>query len=84
MTVEQEILIALLNLTKHGPTNHSLVSRNARIPTQTTQSLLRELGDQDLLRMRGNMIEASPEQRAEIAVHAIELGVDFERYIGRA
>ncbi len=79
MTVEQEILIELLNLTKHGPTDHSLVSRNTRTPTQTTQRLLGQLGDQNLLKLRGNLIEASSDQRVKIAVQAIKLGADFER-----
>lgn len=79
MSVEPEILITLLRLTRNGPTECSLVSKNAKIPNQPAQALLRKLADQALIRWKGKAIEASRDQRVKIAVHAVELGADFER-----
>ena len=79
MSVEQEILITLLKLTRNGPTECSLVSQNAKTPTQTVQALLRKLADQALIRWKGKTIDASRDQRVKIAVHAVKLGADFER-----
>lgn len=79
MTVERKILIAVLKLTKKGPIEYSLVGRDARIPTQTAETLLKKLVDTALVKWKGKVLEASPGQRVRIAVQAIELGADFER-----
>ncbi|MFP3985467.1 MAG: hypothetical protein ACLFU9_05830 [Candidatus Bathyarchaeia archaeon] len=79
MSVEREILIAVLKLTKTGPTDYSLIGRNARIPAQTAESLLTKLADAKLIKWREKILEASPEQRVKIAVQALKLGADSER-----
>jgi len=79
MSVEQEILLAVLKLTKDGPIKYSLIGKNARTPAQIAESFLRKLEDSSLIRWKEKIIEASPRQRVRIAVQAVELGADFER-----
>ncbi len=79
MTIERAILITVLKLTKNGPIDYSLVSRNARIPTQTAEGFLKKLADTTLIKWKGKILEASPDQRVRIAIQAIKLGADFER-----
>ena len=50
MSVEQEILITVLKLTRNGPIDYSLVGRSARIPAQTAETLLEKLADASLIR----------------------------------
>ena len=79
MTVEREILIAVLKLTRNGPIEYSLVGKNARIPAQTAKSRLEKLAEHDLVKWKGKILEASPSQRVRIAVQTLKLGADFER-----
>lgn len=79
MTVEREILIAVLKLTKDSPIKYSLIGKNARIPTQMAERFLRKLADANLVKWKEKIIAASPRQRVRIAVQAIKLGADFER-----
>lgn len=79
MTVEREILITVLKLTRNGPTEYSLVGKNARVPAQTAEKFLKKLADANLVKWRDKILESSPNQRVKIAVQAIKLGADFER-----
>lgn len=79
MTVEREILIAVLKLTRNGPIEYSLVGKNARIPAQTAESILQKLADNSLVKWHGKILEASSSQRVRIAVQTLKLGADFER-----
>lgn len=78
MSVEREILLTVLKLTKTGPIDYSLVSKGARIPAQTAENLLKKLADKALIKWKGKILEASPDQRVKIAVQAIKFGADFE------
>lgn len=79
MSVEREILVTLLKLTKKGPIDYSLVSRTARIPTKITENFLNKLADAALIKWKGKILEASPDQRVRIAFQAVKLGADIER-----
>lgn len=79
MTVERNILISVLKLAKTGPIQVKLVSRDARIPIQVADEMLRKLSDARLIKYVGQLIEASPNQRARMAIHAVKLGADLER-----
>ncbi|UCH31377.1 MAG: NERD domain-containing protein [Candidatus Bathyarchaeota archaeon] len=79
MSVEQNILITLLKLTRNGPTTDSLVGGVARIPSQTATDYLEDFLEKSLIRRNGKVIEVTCEQRLMIAVQAIKLGADFER-----
>jgi len=79
MAVERELLVSILKLTKRGPIQRELVSRDARIPIQTANDMLRKFCDEGVIRLRGKTIEASPRQRVKVAIRAIESGADLER-----
>lgn len=79
MRVEREILITVLKLTKNSPIDYSLISRSTRIPAKTAEGLVRKLVKNALVKLKGKVLEASPDQRVKIAVQALRLGADFER-----
>ncbi len=79
MTVERNILISILKLTKNGPVTKKLVARDANVPTQVTNEVLKKFRDDGLIKWKDKTIEASSNQRAKIAIHAIKSGADFER-----
>ncbi len=79
MTVERNVLISILKLTKSGPIAKELVVRDAKVATQIADELLRKFRDAELIRLKEKTVEASSNQRGKIAIHAIKLGADFER-----
>ena len=79
MAVERNILISILKLTKNGPVTKELVARDANVPTQVTNEMLKKFCDARLIKSKDKTIEASSNQRAKIAIHAIKSGADFER-----
>jgi Holliday junction resolvase-like predicted endonuclease len=82
MSAEKSILLSLLKLTQAGLVNKKLLPRDAGVPAQTTDQLLKKLSRNDFFHESENVIEASPNQRLRMAVHAVSLGGDFERVCG--
>ncbi len=79
MAVERNILISILKLTKSGPAEKELVATDANVPAQVTEEVLKKFRDAELVKLKDRTIEASSNQRAKIAIHAIKSGADFER-----
>ena len=79
MVVERDFLISVLKLTRDGPVQRKLISKDARIPTQVADELLGKLSQARFIHWKGKAIEASPHQRVKIAIQAIKLGADLER-----
>jgi Holliday junction resolvase-like predicted endonuclease len=82
MAVERRFLISILKLTKTGPVQRELVSRDARVPVQVADEMLKRLSDTGLIQYRGRLIEVPLNQRVRMAVRAVELGADPERVCG--
>jgi len=82
MTIEKDVLLSLLRMTRSGPVRKELLAKNAKVPAQTTDLVLRKLSQRDLLHEHQGVIEASPSQRLKMAIHALTLGADFERVCG--
>ena len=59
-----------------------LVSRDARVPVQVADEMLKRLSDTGLIQYRGRLIEVPLNQRVRMAVRAVELGADPERVCG--
>lgn len=78
MTVERNLLRSILKLTKKGPIEKTLISRDAQIPAQIADDMLKDFSKAGFVQIRGKVIEASLNQRVKIAIHAIRLGADFE------
>jgi hypothetical protein len=78
MTVERNLLRSILKLTKKGPIEKTLISRDAQIPVQIADDMLKDFSKAGFVQIRGKVIEASLNQRVKIAIQAIRLGTDFE------
>ena len=78
MTVERNLLRSILKLTKKGPIEKTLISRDAQIPIQIANDMLKDFSKAGFIQLKGKVIEASLNQRVKIAIHAIRLGADFE------
>jgi len=79
MTIERDTLASLLRLTSTGSVRKELLAKDAKVPLQTTDQVLRKLSPSNLFYEHEGIIEVSPSQRVKIAVHALRLGADFER-----
>lgn len=79
MTIERRIFVSLLRLTRQGPFRRELLSKDSRIPKQVANEVLERLCQDGLCQQKRSTVEATPTQRVKIAVHAIQLGADFER-----
>jgi Holliday junction resolvase-like predicted endonuclease len=79
MAAERDLLVSVLKLTRDGPVQRGLVSRDARVPTQVADELLGRLSRAGLVQWEGKAVGASPHQRVRIAVRAIRLGADLEK-----
>lgn len=78
MSIETNLIISILKLTKNGPVSNKLVNKDAKIPRQIAQKLLRKLQNDTLIYVQRNVLEANSLQRLKLAVHAINLGADIE------
>jgi len=82
MSVEANLIISVLKLTKQGAVSKELVKNEARIPTSVAEKLLRKLQNDDLVYVDRTSLEASGSQRLRLAVYAIQLGADLESVAG--
>jgi Holliday junction resolvase-like predicted endonuclease len=79
VAVERNFLVSVLKLTNSGPIAKKLVAIDAGIPVQVAEELLKKFCEAGLIQQRRKTIEASSNQRVKIAIHAINLGADFEK-----
>lgn len=79
MSIERELIISLLKLTREGSVSHELINKEAKIPLQIGEELLRRLQNDGLVYVRESLVEADSVQRLKLAVRAVELGADVER-----
>jgi len=78
MSIEKDLIISILKLTRHEPISKEVVKKDARIPSQIAEKLLRKLQNDGLVYLQKNFAEADSPQRLKLAVHAIRLGADIE------
>jgi Holliday junction resolvase-like predicted endonuclease len=78
ISIERNALVQILKLTKDGSAKKELIGSGARIPQQVANRILKKVSDMELIQLKDETVEASPSQRIQIAVHAVELGADFE------
>jgi len=79
MATERTIIESLLKLTKTGPVQKEFIRSDAKVSVHILEQALQKLFKSGFIQLKGNLIEASPNQRVNIAVQAIKLGADFER-----
>lgn len=78
MSVERNLVISLLKLTKEGPVLIKSVNQDARIPSTVTLKLLDKLQNENLIYLNSGNIEVDGESRLKLAVKAASLGADVE------
>ena len=79
MSIERELIISILKLTKNEPISNKIFSKDAKIPSQIAENLLKKLHKDGLIYLRKNVVEADSLQRLKLTVRAIQLGADVER-----
>jgi len=82
MSTERKLLVSILKLARTGPIEAKFVSRDAGIPAETVNEMLRDFGRRGLVQYLGNTVEVSSSQRFNLAIQAIKAGADLER-VGR-
>jgi len=78
MSVERNLIISLLKLTKEGPVLTESVNRDARIPSTTARKLLGKLQNEGLVYLKSESVEVDSSMRLKLAVKAVSLGADVE------
>jgi len=79
MTLEREVLISALRMTKDGCARIEDISLDARVPVQIVYRLARRYAKRETLNLEGKTLTMNGHQRLKAAVHAVELGADLER-----
>jgi Holliday junction resolvase-like predicted endonuclease len=78
MSVERNLVISILKLTKEGSVLIESVNKEARIPSVVTIKLLDKLQNENLIYLKPDRIEVDSNCRLKLAVKAISLGADIE------
>ena len=78
MSVERNLVISLLKLTKEGPVLIESVNKEARIPSTVALPLLEKLQNENLIYLKPKSIEVDCNSRLKLAVKAASLGADVE------
>lgn len=78
MTIERELLISLLKLTKDGPVLIKCINQDSRITSDIIKKLLEKLQNEGMLYINENKVEANGDSRIKIAVRAASLGGDVD------
>jgi len=78
MNIERKLIISILNLTQNGSVSYELIKKDANIPSQICQELLKKLQKDGLLYLQNNSVQTNNMQRLKLAVNAIRLGSDPE------
>jgi hypothetical protein len=79
MSVERNLIISVLKLTKEGPVLFENVNRDARIPSTVSFELLEKLQDEGLIYLKTDCIAVNSASRLKLAVKAASLGADVEK-----
>ena len=78
MSVERNLVISLLKLTKKGSALIENINRDARIPSKLTLKLLKKLQTEVTLYLNTESIEIDSTSRLKLAIKAASLGADVE------
>jgi Holliday junction resolvase-like predicted endonuclease len=78
VSVERNLIISLLKLTKEGPVLIESVNKDARIPSAVALKLLGKLQNEGLIYLKTDSIEVDSNSKLKLAVKAASLGADVE------
>ena len=79
MPAQRDILIALLERTREGPTDFEGLRKMVRVTDEAFTVFLEHLTKQGLIRAGKETLDATLEQRLEIEIRAVMVGADMER-----
>jgi len=79
VTIERNLIISLLKLTKNGTVSLETVKTDSKMPLSVCKELLQKLQRESLLYLNGDNFEVDTTSRLKLAVKAAELGSDVER-----
>ncbi len=79
MPAQRDILVALLETTREGPTDYEGLREAVRVTDEAFTAFLDHLIKQGLVGASEEALEATLEQRLEIAIRAVKAGADMER-----
>lgn len=79
MTVERNLLISLLKLTKDGSILIESVNEDSMIPSDIIKKLLKSFQNQGLICLKNGFVETDSNSRIKLAARAATLGADIER-----
>ena len=78
MSVERNLIISVLKLTKEGPVLTESIKNEVRLPIKTTENLLRKLQNEGAINVDAETLTVDSEGRLKLAVKAAALGADVE------
>ena len=78
MSIERNLLISILKLTKEGPVLIENVNKEGRVPSAIALELLEKLQNEDLLYLNNGIIELESGSRIKLAVKAVSQGAVIE------
>jgi len=78
LSVERNLIISLLKLTKEGTVLTEDLKKDARIPVATTRNLLSKMQNEGLIYLKQDIVEVNSAMRLKLAVKAASLGSDLE------
>lgn len=78
MNIERNLIISILKLTRNGPVLTKLVNKDANVPSEVAEKLLRKLQSDGLIYLHEDILSADSLQRLKLAACAIQSGADVE------
>jgi len=82
MPIERDLIISVLKLTVDGSVSRERINSDAKIASGIVLKLLRRLQNDNMLYLKGDMVEADGNCRLKLAVKAVALGADVEHISG--
>jgi len=78
LSVERNLIISLLKLTKEGAVLIEDLKKDARIPVAVTRNSLLKMQNEGLIYLKQNIVEANSAMRLKLAIKGASLGSDVE------
>jgi Holliday junction resolvase-like predicted endonuclease len=76
--LEREILVSLLRLTQDRAISRELLIKQTRVSRESVDHTLQRISQDGLVTLNGDLIEATPRQRLQIAIQVLKLGADLQ------
>jgi len=78
VSVERNLIISVLKLTKEAPVLTKDISIDAKLPIETMENLLKKLQNEGLINLEGETVTAESGGRLKLAIKAASLGADVQ------